>query len=113
LRKFDAWVRRHIDTFAQLTTANSVLDRVITDRDLPTSPRDLALRISVVQPENRAAVSLEVTGEDRHETLATTTTLGQALAAQIEALSPRDGRGDTLVRARSLGASVSQVEGER
>lgn len=113
LRLFDAWVRRHIDTFAQLASTNSVLDTAISEGNLATDPKTLAGRITVVQPENREVVSFEVTGRDRDETLATTEAVGAALAASIEALSPRDGSGGTLVQAEALGASVSQIEGRR
>lgn len=113
LRLFDAWVRRHIETFKHLVTTNAVLEQAIADGDLPTTTRDLAGRVAVVQPDNREAVSFEVTGRDRDETLAVTEAVGEALAARIEALSPRDAAGGTLVRAESLGTSVSRVEGRR
>src|SRR5690606_6430630 len=112
-RLFDAYIRRHIDTFAQLATTNAVLETAIAQGNLSTTPRDLAARITVVQPENREVVSLEVTGRDRDEVLVSAQAVGESLAARIEALSPRDTRGGTLVRAQPSAASVSEVPGER
>ena len=112
-RLFDAYIRRHIDTFAQLATTNAVLETAIAQGNLSTTPRDLAARITVVRPENREVVSLEVSGRDRDEVLVSAQAVGESLATRIEALSPRDTRGGTLVRAQSSTASVSEVPGER
>lgn len=109
LRLFDVYVERHIGTFARLATTPVVLDPVIESQDLATTAAELARTITLVDPENRQLVTLEVEGSQRESTLAVAEALGTSLATQIEALSPVAEDRGTLVRSQPIGASVSEV----
>ncbi len=109
LRLFDVYVERHIDTFARLATTPVVLDPVIESQNLTMTVPDLARTITLVDPENRQLVTLEVEGSQREPTLAVAEALGISLATQIEALSPIAENRGTLIRSQPIGASVSEV----
>lgn len=108
MRQFEAYTRRHVDTFAQLATTSAVLDDVTLALDLDTSARDLASRVAIVHPENREMVSFEIASPDRDEARTLAAGLSEALAARIEVLSPREEGGGTLVSAEVLAPSISQ-----
>jgi len=110
LRQFEAYTRRHVDTFAQLATTSSVLNDVILELGLDTTARELATRIAIVHPENRELVSFEIASPDRDEARTLVAALSAALAERIEVLSPREQDGGTLVSARALSPSISQGE---
>lgn len=84
LNQGSAYTQNQMLSFAQIATSSRVLERVIDDLDLSTSPRELARSIVITIPQDTAILRVTATSPDPERAADLANSVSQELAAVVQ-----------------------------
>ncbi|WNB85070.1 polysaccharide biosynthesis tyrosine autokinase [Cellulomonas sp. ATA003] len=99
LNQGSAYTQNQMQSFAELATRAVVLEPVIEDLGLATSPRGLAGSLSAVTPQGTVLLELSATSESAQRSADVANAVVLELGRAVEELSPRGEDGQAAVRA--------------
>jgi succinoglycan biosynthesis transport protein ExoP len=89
------YVQNLVATYVDLATSEKVLQPVIDDLNLDTTPRQLAQSITAESPLNTVLINLRARGEKPREVARLVDAVTDSLSEAVTDVSPRVGTGDT------------------
>lgn len=106
LNQGSAYTQSQMLSFAQLVTSSRVLDPVIEELDLDTTPRALARSIEVSIPQS--TVTLRVTGmaEDSEAAADLANAVAEQLIVVVQDVAPKDPQGASTITAEIIDDAV-------
>ncbi|WP_182174583.1 polysaccharide biosynthesis tyrosine autokinase [Flaviflexus equikiangi] len=101
-----SYAERQVQSFVQVTETAVVLQPVIDELGMDTTPKALAGRISVTSPNSTSLISVSVSGTDPAEIAELTDAVAASLVTTVNELSPTTMEGQGLVRATVIDPAV-------
>ncbi|WP_348535840.1 Wzz/FepE/Etk N-terminal domain-containing protein [Kocuria sp. JC486] len=88
LPQIGTYMSQQIATLSTLATTETVLQPVIDDLGMDTTPQELATRVSVSTPPDTMMVEITTTGADPDEAAETSNAIAQQLSETVDEVAP-------------------------
>lgn len=100
------YAERQVQSFVEVASTSIVLQPVIDELQLDTTPASLASRISVSSPGTTSLIDISVSGADPDEITTIANTTAGSLVTTVDELSPQRSDGRGLVSAAIINPAV-------
>jgi capsular exopolysaccharide synthesis family protein len=106
LNQGSTYTQNQMLSFARIATSSRVLDRVIDDLGLDTTPRDLARSVAVAIPQDTVVLDVTATSTDPAKAAAIANSVAGNLVAIVEEVAASSGDGAARITASLIDDAV-------
>ncbi|WP_345081329.1 polysaccharide biosynthesis tyrosine autokinase [Brachybacterium paraconglomeratum] len=99
LNQGSAYTQSQMLSFAQLVQGSSVLEPVIDELDLETTPKGLAKSLQVSIPQDTVTMRITATTTDPRGSAALATSVGEHLIEEVQGVAPKNPDGTSTITA--------------
>lgn len=110
LNQGSTYTQSQMQSFAILAVAPVVLDRVISELDLPTTSRTLARSISVTTPQDTVVLQIAASSRSAEQAADIANAVARYLDDEVQENAPRDASGESTVSTRLITPALAPQE---
>lgn len=107
LNQGGAYTQNQMLSFARLATSSRVLEPVIADLDLPSTPRELARSIAIGIPQGTVILDVTATAGDPERAAEIANAVARELSAQVEEVAAQSAEGAASITATVIDDAVA------